>query len=157
METTLGPNLSYTWTCWQGEWATDFIFADSQELQKILDSQIKHAFISGRAGRLFRYFGRPVNAHGEPRKNFSGSIQTNIKEMNDGIRIRHWIDSNSVKLYNEQNTLRIETTINQPSAYKVHRRKQGAEPDAPKQRLPLRKGVADVALRSQVSQDVNGC
>jgi hypothetical protein len=45
METALGSNLSYTWTCWQSEWATDFIFADSQELQKIIDRQVKHAFL----------------------------------------------------------------------------------------------------------------
>ena len=155
MESTLGPNLSYTWTCWQSEWATDFVFKNVNEVPKIIENQVQHAFMTGHAGCLFRYFGRPVNAHGEPRKNYSGSIQTNIKDINEGVRIRHWIDSNSVKLYNEQNTIRIETTINQPSVFKVHRRKQGDEADAPKQRLPLRKGVADIVLRAQVSQDVN--
>jgi len=40
------------------------------------------------------------------------------------MRIRHWVDKNSVKLYNEQNVIRVETTINDPGKFKVFRHKQ---------------------------------
>jgi len=51
--------------------------------------------------------------------------------------------------------LHIEATINHPAMFKVFRRAQGESTWAPKRRLPLRKGVADIALRAHVSQDIN--
>ena len=62
---------------------------------------------------------------------------------------------NSVKIYNEQNVVRMETTINKPNVFKVNRKKQGAQESAPKERLPMRKGIADVKVRAKVSQEVN--
>ena len=53
------------------------------------------------------------------------------------------------------NNLRIESTINAPGAFRAYRRKQGAGKDAPKQLLPLRKGVADTTLRAEASQGIN--
>jgi len=53
---------------------------------------------------------------------------------------------NSIKMYDKQGSvLRVETTINNTRDMKVYRRKQGAAPDAKKQWLPMRKGVADLA------------
>jgi hypothetical protein len=75
--------------------------------------------------------------------------------FNDGIQLSHWADRNSVKLYNEQNVLRVETTINNPGKFKVFRHKQGQPNHEPKQRLTMRKGVADIPLRAAVSQQVN--
>ncbi len=54
------------------------------------------------------------------------------------------VDHNSVKVYNEQNVLRIETTINAPDMFRVYRRAQGRPPTARKKLRPLRKGVADI-------------
>ncbi|MCK5164227.1 MAG: hypothetical protein KAQ72_10940 [Desulfobacula sp.] len=62
-------------------------------------------------------------------------------DCNDGIRLRHWVDRNSVKIYNEQNNLQVETTINNPERFKVFRHKQGQDENEAKQRLPMLKGV----------------
>ena len=78
----------------------------------------------------------------------------NITDFNDGIRLRHWVDWNSVKIYKEQNNLQIETTINNPERFKVFRHKQGQDENKAKQRLPILKGVLDTPLRATVSQDV---
>jgi len=78
-----------------------------------------------------------------------------VLDFHDGLRVRHWVDHNSVKVYNEFNNLRIETTINMPYMFKVYRRAQGQPSTAPKKLRPLRKGVADIPLRAQVSQEVN--
>ena len=76
-------------------------------------------------------------------------------DFNDGIRVRHWVDKNSVKVYNEQTVLRIETTINDPGRFRVFRHKQGQSTNEPKSRRPLRKGVMDIPLRAKISQEVN--
>jgi len=49
----------------------------------------------------------------------------------------------------------VEMTMNQPGMFRVHRHTQRQPPSEPKRLLPLRKGVADIAVRSQVSQNVN--
>jgi len=153
--TTLGPDLSYTWTLWQSEWATDYMFKDSSVLSDAMDAMVRHAFIGGHPERLLRYFGYPLKQNGQPRSNFGGSLRNTILKLEEGYRIRHWYGSNSAKMYNEFNLLRLETTVNDPGAFRGCRRKEGADSDAPKELRPLRKGVADTTLRAQVSQGIN--
>lgn len=155
MRQTLGKDLSYTWTLWQSEWATDLLFKDRRDIDRVIDQCVRHAFIGGHPARLLSYFGRPLTNGGQPKRTCTDSLKTTIMEFDEGVRIRHWIGSNSVKMYNERNDLRIETTINDPRMFRAHRRKQGAAPDAPKEYLPLRKGVADTRLRAIASQKVN--
>lgn len=152
---TVGEDLSYTWTLWQSEWASDVLFKDRRDLDQVIDSIIRHAFIGAHPERLLRYFGRPVRKDGRPFRNFRGPLKTGILDTGEGCRIRHWLGRNSVKLYNEANVLRIETTVNQPDTFRAHRRKQGEPESAPKKLRPLRKGVADTTLRARVCQDVN--
>jgi hypothetical protein len=155
MTSTVGPDLSYTWNVWQSEWASDLLFQDRRVLDGIMYAMMRHAFIGGHPERLLRYFGHPTKKNGQPRSNFGGSLKTVMIDLEEGLRVRHWHGSNSVKMYNEVNVLRIESTINDPRAFRVHRRKQGADKDAPAELLPLRKGVADMARRARISQSIN--
>lgn len=151
----LGPYLTYYWTLWQSEWATDLIFESPDKLNPIMASLLRHAHMIGTSSRVLRYLDRPLTKADKPYARSSDDVITRVSEFNDGMRIRHWADKNSVKLYNEQNVLRIETTINDPGKFKVFRHKQGQSSDEPKQRLPLRKGVMDIPLRAAISQDIN--
>jgi hypothetical protein len=155
MTETLGPHLSYYWTLWQSEWATDLILDRTAELSSMMASLLRHAWITGNSTRVLRYLDRPVTADGKPHSSCTNDVMSRILDFHDGVRVRHWVDHNSVKVYNEQNVLRVETTINTPEMFQVYRRAQGEPPTAPKKRRPLRKGVADIPLRSQVSQEVN--
>ena len=58
-------------------------------------------------------------------------------------------------MYNRPGVLRIETTINNPSDFKVWRTPEGSAADEPASWLRLRKGVADLHRRAQVSQASN--
>lgn len=152
----LGPHLSYYWTMWQSEWATDLIFTSPKDLNSISDSLLRHAHMTGTSTKVLRYLDRPLTTTGRPDARCKDQVQTRITDFNDGVRIRHWVDRNSVKIYNEQNVIRVETTINDPRKFKAHRHKQGQfHDDKPKKLLPLRKGVMDIALRAKVSQEVN--
>jgi len=155
MQDILGPYLSYYWTMWQSEWATDLIFDSPKGLNSIMDSLLRHAHMTGTSTRVLRYLDRPLTLAGKPYARSKDEVLTRVTDFNDGIRLRHWIDNNSVKVYNEQNVLRVETTINNPGKFRVFRHKQGQLTDEPKSRLPLRKGVRDVPLRAIISQEVN--
>lgn len=154
-EAILGPHLSYYWTLWQSEWATDLIFPSPKDIAPIADSLLRHAFMTGTAERVLRYLDCPLKKNGTPRADLNHEVTSRLLDFNDGLRVRHWVDGNSVKCYNELNVLRVEMTMNQPDMFRVHRLTQGQPRTEPKRLLPLRKGVADIVLRTQVSQDVN--
>lgn len=155
MKETLGDGLDYYWTLWQSEWATDFIADSPRDLQQVMDGLLRHAFMTGTSQRVLRYMGHPVTRLGYPRANSGVQVSSRLLEFGEGARVRHWAGANSVKVYNEHNVLRVETTMNDPGAFRVWRRTAGSAEDSPKRLLPLRKGTADTVLRARVSQDVN--
>jgi len=152
---TLGPDLSYYWTLWQSEWATDLIFHEVPTAETTTQILLKHALNTGTSDRVMQYLGRPLTKHGQPFLSCSSEVKTRASSFHEGLCVRHWADRNSVKVYNEQNVVRIETTINDPGDFRVVRAKQGAARREPKKRRPMRKGVVDISLRASVSQDVN--
>jgi hypothetical protein len=155
MKEILGPHLSYYWTMWQSEWATDLIFPSPAALNSIMDSLLRHAHMTGTSTQVLRYLDRPVTLAGKPDARSKDQVITRLTDFNDGIRVRHWVDKNSVKVYNQQNVLRVETTINNPGKFRVFRHKNGQSIDDEKTRLPMRKGVVDIPLRAKISQEVN--
>ena len=155
MENILGPHLSYYRTLWRSEWAADLIFDHPDSLKAPMDALLRHAHIIGTSTRILRYLDRPPTEAGHPDGRCHDTVMTRLTDFNDGVRIRHRVDKNSVKVYNEQNNMRLETTINDPGKFKVFRHKQGQDENEPEQRLPMRKGVMDIPLRASVSQNVN--
>ncbi|MBV5318362.1 MAG: hypothetical protein JZU50_11205, partial [Desulfobulbaceae bacterium] len=115
----------------------------------------RHAHMTGTSTAVLRYLDHPLTKAGHPHQRSTDEVMTRMTGFNDGIRLRHWVDQNSVKIYNEQNVLRVETTMNDPGKFRVFRHKQGQPEHEPKQRLPMRKGVADIPLGAAVSQQVN--
>jgi len=100
-------------------------------------------------GDVMRFLGRKV--HGA----FQDEIISDFKDRPEGVRIKHRVGYNSVKLYDKQGSvLRVETTINQPYGFKVFRHTED-DPSGPKDWLPMRKGIADLARRTKVSQAAN--
>jgi hypothetical protein len=154
MPQTLGPRLRYYWTLWQSEWATDYVFDRPAAVGPLMDGLLRHALITGSCERVLRYFGRPVDADGQPHPLAAPEVMTRASRWHDGVRVRHWVDDNSVKVYNEHNVVRAEMTMNNPGMFRVWRPTEG-KPQAAKKRQPLRKGIGDIPLRAQVADDVN--
>ena len=70
------------------------------------------------------------------------------------MRLKHWVNLNSIKLYNCLNVLRPETTIHHAKDLKVFRTPEN-RPHAPMAWYPLRRGVADLYRRAQISRAAN--
>ena len=147
---------TYTWTLWQSEWAKDHVFADPGCLKSHMNHFLHYAFITGTSDRVLRYMGRPLRENGQPYPTSNPELMSRVNLWYDGARIRHWVDHNSIKMYNEQNVLRFELTMNDPSRFKIHRHVQG-RPDSEKKFLPMRKGIADIPVRAKVSSDRIRC
>jgi hypothetical protein len=149
MRSYIKDNISYTWTVWQSEWAKDYIFQDPSVLCKYMSQLLRYAFITGTSDRVLRYMGYPVRPNGQPHWNAKPELTSKVSLWYEGARIRHWVGKNSLKLYNEKNVLRFEFTMNEPKRFRVHRTVTGSNSEE-KKYLPMRKGVADFAVRSQI-------
>ena len=141
--------LSYNWTVFQSEWATDVAFHSRQDLQRFYQPWIRHALLNFDSMKVLRFLGRAGRLTGD-----GPEVQTNLERFFEGTRLKHWVDHNSLKLYDHLNVLRPEMTINEPSGFRVYRTAQN-DPEGPQSWRTLRRGVADLHRRAQVSQAAN--
>jgi hypothetical protein len=139
----------YYWSAHQSEWATDILFESSSSLARIYPSLVRGAISAFSSKDVMRFLGK------KPTGNFRGEVVSSYKRRPEGVRVKHYYKSNSVKVYNKQGSiLRVETTINEPRDFRVYRRKEG-DRDGPCYWLRMRKGIADLHRRAKVSDSSN--
>jgi hypothetical protein len=140
----------YYWSVYQAEWATDVIFNDPRALAEVYPVLVKHATFHFSSEDVMRFLGR--KAHGS----FEGEVVTSLKRRPEGVRVKHWVAGNSIKMYDKAwHVLRVETTTaNTKSLPKVYRPRHD-DPDGKMDWRPMRKGIADLHRRAQVSQRAN--
>jgi hypothetical protein len=145
----------YYWSVYQSEWASDVMFQDAASLAALYPRLIHHGIRAFSSPDVLRFLGRRVTLQGHPHGRFAGQVTSDLKHRPEGVRIKHRVDGNSVKLYDKHGSvLRFETTIHQPKDIKVYRAKEGDSSET-KSWLKLRRGVADLHRRAQVSQAAN--
>jgi hypothetical protein len=139
----------YYWSGHQTEWATDVAFRSPGALSAIYPQLAWGAITAFSSPDVMRFLGRGFNAR------FSGEVVSDFKERPEGIRVKHRVNANSVKMYDKgPNILRVETTINHSRDFKVYRTSERS-PAGGKKWLPMRKGIADLHRRAQLSQKAN--
>jgi len=148
-------DLRYYWSVHQSEWATDIMFKDPQRLAGIYPQFLRHGLTIFASPDVMRFLGRKLSPRGDLPPNFAAEVVSRLRKRPEGIRIKHRVGSNHIKLYDKEGSnLRVETTINNPRDFKVLRRKAGDDQGEMAWR-PLRKGVADLHRRAQVSEAAN--
>ena len=140
--------LSYYWTAPQTEFASDVIFHDQASLDRLFPRLILHGILNLGCEQVMRFLGKQLNGR------FGGEVVTDLRRGSEGVRLKHWVNDNSIKLYNHLNVLRPETTIHDAEDLKVYRTPE-SRPDGPKAWYPLRRGVADLHRRAQISKAAN--
>lgn len=141
--------FGYYWTIRQSEVATDVMFRDEVALAAIYPLLVQHAMLQFQSPDVLRFLGRRVNTR------FSGEVMSDMQRRPEGVRVKHRVEENSIKMYDKQGSvLRVETTMNNPRRFKVRRlsTRQGRRELA---WIPLRKGVADIARRVEISRAAN--
>jgi len=139
---------SYYWSTYQSEWATDLLFESRKSLAAIYPELVRHATLHFQSADVMRFLGRKCNGH------FLGELTTSFKNRPEGVRVKHWVNGNSMKMYDPYNLLRVEATIAKPGDFKVFRPLSN-DPDGKLAWRPMRKGIADLHRRTQVSQQAN--
>jgi len=146
--------LNYYWSADETEWATDVMFHSTAALDKIFPSLLRYGLVSAQSPAIMRFFGRSTR-DGKMPKRAPDEIASDLRKRYEGMRLKHWINRNSIKMYNKAgNILRLETTINSTREFKVFRRPND-DPSRPASWQKMRKGVSDMHRRAQVSQGCN--
>lgn len=143
--------LDYYWSAEETEWATDVLFQSPEALAGVYPNLLRHAITTFGSPDTLRFLGQLPIVNRRTNREVISSFTTRP----EGTRIKHSINRNSIKMYDkQQSVLRVETTINDPRDLKVFRPKEG-DPNGKKAWLQLRKGVADLQRRAEVSQKSN--
>ena len=142
-------DIDYYWSLDQSEYATDVLFRSPAALGQLYPSLLRQGIETFASPDVMRFLGRRVDKGITPR--FSGEVISDLRGRCDGMRIKHRINDNSVKMYDKaRSVLRVETTLNDVRDMKSPRLVNGKQVWS-----PMRKGVADAPRRAEVSAASN--
>lgn len=144
------PAPRYYWSAVETEWATDVMFGSAEALARVYRPFVQYGVANSHASDVLRYFGRRPLVQMLK----TAQVESHLGTRAEGIRLKHWLEGNSLKMYDKQGSvLRVETTINNPHTLKVQR---GTEKNpAAIQRRSMRKAVADLPRRADACQSIN--
>jgi hypothetical protein len=147
---------SYYWSTYQHEWALDVAFREATYLRRFYPRWVNHAMTTFSSPDVMRFLGKRITLSGQIRQNFSGEVVSDFKRRAEGVRIKHSVNGNSVKLYDKAYTptgsvLRAEATVHNGDDFRVYRRKEG-DRKGPRTWRRLRRGIADLHRRAQLSR-----
>ena len=138
----------YSWYAHQSEYATDVLFKERQILKELYPRLVQHATYFKGGDDIYTFFGRKLNHRST--KEVCGTT----KRFDQGFRVKHYLDKNSVKMYDKASVLRIETTINNYRAFKIYKevQRQGKKVKA---WVPMGKAVSNLYRCAQIAKTCN--
>lgn len=138
----------YFWGLDQCEYATDVMFKSRNDLMSIYPDLVEHASLSFSSKDVMTFLGRKLN------NNFLGEIVSDKKFRPQGVRVKHRMKENNIKMYDKWSVLRIETTINNPREFKIYKEAM-RKGELRKTWVPMGKSISNVYRYAQVSQESN--
>jgi hypothetical protein len=140
----------YYWGIDQAEFSTDVLFVDASTLGVLRTALYEHAALCFGAEQVLTFLGRKY------RETFQGEVKTHWRRREPGAAVKHWVKGNALKMYDKGGTvLRIETVINDPREFFVHRPRQKQDGTTEVGWFPMSKGVAHLYRYAQVGQKAN--
>lgn len=139
----------YYWCAGQIEYATDIMFKSREALEDLYPSMVGHSFHGMDCTDVFRFLGRKLAP------NFHGEAVSDYKQRPAGCRVKFRLGPNSIKSYDKANCLRIETTINEPSIFKVYGEVHHRDGTTSKQWKPMGKSISNLYRYAEVAKASN--
>jgi hypothetical protein len=145
----------YYWSTYQSEWAIDISFRTPEQLRRLYPRLLQQAITTFGSTDVMRFLGRHIPLTGELPQRFTGEVVSDLHQRQEGVRIKHRLNDNSVKLYDKAFTelgclMRAEATFNSVKDFRVYRPKEG-DAEGELAWRPLRRGIADLHRRAEVS------
>jgi len=159
--------------------ATDIVFKPGA-LERLTPRFLEHGMLSFSSPDVMQFLGKKIRLDGQIPEGFDGELTTDFKRRKTGERIKHRLNGNSLKCYGKAHTragdlFRVETTTNRVEEFRAYRPKEGGGPGTQRkgqlildkadhaaapvvndlQWRQMRRGVADLHRRTEVSQKAN--
>jgi hypothetical protein len=145
------------------------MFRDRASLARLYPRLIHHGLTTFFSADVMRFLGRNIPATGNISPRRQGEVVTDMKTRPAGVRIKHRLKQNSIKMYDkpcpqvlepgEASVLRLETTINDPADFKQYRAPESLPRRRPgASRMPQWGGIAcarEALICAEVSQAAN--
>jgi len=126
----------YHWSLMQVEYATDLVFRNRTDLAPIYETLIRTAVHSVKPEHIATFLGRKLHA------NCTDEIGNDLSVRLEGTRIRHQMGPVAIKMYDKRGIiLRIETTVNDVSFFKHHRKVEHTDGTTEFKLAPVRKTI----------------
>jgi hypothetical protein len=140
----------YHWSLMQVEYATDIIFRRQQELAPIYEALVRTAVHAVKADNVATFLGRKL--YGQYRDELGNDFQTRIQ----GTRIKHYMGKAAIKMYDKHGLiLRIETTVNDVSLFKHHRRVEHRDGSWEMKTAALKKSIYSLPVLAELMRAAN--
>ncbi len=141
---------TYHWSLMQVEYATDLIFHRQEDLRPLYDTLVHTAIHAVKPPAVATFLGRKLTGHYQDE--LGNDFHTRIK----GTRLKHHMGPVALKLYDKQAlVLRIETTVNDVSFFRHHRRVEHRDGTSAITLAPMQKTIYSLAPLREVLSAAN--
>lgn len=129
----------YHWSLMQIEYATDLVFRSDAALQPLFEDISRQAVIAVKAEHVSAFLGKKITPL------LAQELGSRLSTRIEGTCIKHHMGSASVKVYDKfKRVLRIETTTNNVSFFKHHRKVEHRNGSATRELAPLKKSIYSI-------------
>ena len=138
---------SYHWSIRQIEYSTDLMFKSAAILTPLYDSLSRQSVLAADAPRVASFLGKKVTPA------LAQEIGSRLSTRIEGRCIKHSMGAASVKVYDKfSRVLRIETTVNDVSFFKHHRKVEHRDGHSTRELAGLKKSIYSlIDLREMLS------
>lgn len=127
---------TYHWSIRQAEYSTDLMFRSEQILVPLYDAISRQAVLAANADRVSGFLGKKVTPQ------LAQEIGSRLSTRIEGRCIKHYMGAAGVKVYDKfSRVLRVETTVNDLSFFKHHRKVEHKDRHVTRELAPLKKTI----------------
>lgn len=127
---------SYYWSLMQVEYATDLVFRKQHDLQHLYEELTRTAIHSVKPDHVVTFLGR------KPHAAYQDEVGNRFSTRIEGTCIKHHMGKTSIKIYDKHGiVLRVETTANDVSFFKHHRKVEHRDGTQSRKVAPVRKTI----------------
>jgi DNA-binding MarR family transcriptional regulator len=124
------------WSIRQAEYSTDLMFRSREILVPLYDALSRQAVLAADAPRVAGFLGKKITPQ------LAQEIGSRLSIRIEGRCIKHYIGAAGVKVYDKfSRVLRVETTVNDVSFFKHHRKVEHQGGVATRELAPLKKTI----------------
>ena len=127
---------TYHWSLMQVECSTDLAFRSEAIMKPLYEAISREAILSVKVEQVMNFLGKKMSAQ------LALELDSRLSTRIEGTCIKHRLGKNSVKMYDKfGRVLRIETTTNDVSFFKHHRKVEHRNGQTSRELAPVKKSI----------------